>query len=391
MRKGTWRAATAALALFMAFCPALPAFAAPRLAVLSPENRSGDPRYDYITGIVHGLFLYDLSSSGLVELVDRTAIDTLLRERELSLSAIAAAPASAFAGIASADWIVAGEYVLMGTELRLTLKLIEVSSSRVATFSDTGSTENLIHGLAEGVLERLTGNRPALRDESRSRSILSLRDETPGSISLFSPLMDAKVSLDGTFAGYTTGDRRKPFIIEGVEPGIHELSTDLGRDFGVVKLPEIRFEPWKELVRVQSGKRVIVTDLSSHFNDQLYRLRRVFQKSTAVAFDGSGRYSAEYAFSFIDRTGAERKGRLTIELGSPSGDGGRGSGTLSCAFEGESRSLPVEYSSGTSSEMQVTLGLAAFSAEVENSYGRVSVDLEVERTDVEQRMHRAGD
>ncbi|PKL09369.1 MAG: hypothetical protein CVV51_04110 [Spirochaetae bacterium HGW-Spirochaetae-7] len=380
----------AALALFMALCPASPASAAPRVAVLSPENRSPDPRYDYIAGIVQGIFLYDLSSSGLVELVDRAAIDALLRERELSLSAIAAAPTGVFTGIASADWIVVGEYVLLGTELRLTLKLIEVSSSRVATFSDTGSTENLVHGLAEGVIERLTGKRPVLRDDSRNRSILSLRDETPGSISLFSPLIDAQVILDGTFAGYTTGDRRKPFVIEGVEPGIHEISTDLGRDFGVVKMPEVKFGPWKELVRVQSGKRAIVTDLSSHFNDQLYRLRRVFQKSPAVAFDSSGRYGYEYAFSFTDREGVERRGRLAIELGAPTGDEGRGSGTLACSFEGEARSESFAYSLGNAAELAVTIGLATFSAEVENSYGRVSVDLEVERTDVEQGMHRAG-
>lgn len=389
MRSGKWWGLS--LVLFMALFPALSVSASPRVAVLSPENRSGDPRYDYITGIVHGLFLYDLSSSGLVELVDRTAIDALLRERELSLSAIAAAPASAFSGIASADWIIAGEYVLLGPELRLTLKLIEVSSSRVATFSDTGSTENLIHGLAEGVLERLTGKRPALREESRSRSILSLRDETPGSISLFSPLVDAEIFLDGAFAGYTTGDRRKPFLIEGIEPGIHELSTDLGRDFGVVKLPEIRFERWKELVRVQSGKRAIVTDPSSHFNDLLYRLRRVFQKSSTVSFDSSGRYSAGYPFSFVDRTGVERRGSLAIELASPSGDDGKGEGSIICVFEGEERSVPLEYSLGSGSELTVTISLAAFSAEVENSYGRVSVDLEVERTDVEQGMHRAGD
>jgi hypothetical protein len=45
---------------------------------------------------------------------------------------------------------------------------------------------------------------------------------------------------------------------------------------------------------------------------------------------------------------------------------------------------------GNAAELAVTIGLATFSAEVENSYGRVSVDLEVERTDVEQGMHRAG-
>jgi len=195
----------------------------PRVAVLSPENRSGDPRYDYLGGIAYGLLLYDLSSTGMVELVDRSVLDLALKERELSLSAIAADPITPFMGILPADFLLTGEYVFFGTELRFTLKLVDVASTRIVTFSENGTSENLIHALAERVLERLTGKLPTLRDEGRNRSILSLRDETPGTIALFSHLLDARVLLDGDFVGYTTGDRKQPFLIEGVEPGIHEV------------------------------------------------------------------------------------------------------------------------------------------------------------------------
>jgi TolB-like protein len=376
------------IAVAVALMAPLSALAAPRVAVLSPENRSGDPRYDYIGGIAYGLLLYDLSASGAVELVDRSAIDALLTERELSMSAIAASPERAFDGIASADWIIAGEYVLLGADLRLTLKVVDVSSSKVLTFSDAGSTENLIHALAESVVERLAGKRPLLKEEGRSRSILSLRDETPGTIALFSYLIDAKVYLDGEFIGYTTGDRRTPFLIEGVDPGVHELSTDLGADFGVVKLPEVTFSPWRELVRVQSGKRLTVTDKSTHFNDQLYRLMRVVRESPKVVFDAAGRYAVSYPFLFADRTGVQRKGNISAELGAPTGEAGTGTATVICEYEGERKSSNFQYSLGKEAGLEEIIGLAQFSVTVENSYGRVELDLEVERSDIRQGMHR---
>jgi TolB-like protein len=382
----TPRAALLALACLLLF-PSF-AFAGPRVAVLELENRAGDPRYDYLGGIVQGLLLYDLSSSGALELLDRGSIAALLEERELSLSSIAAAQARAFEGISTADYIVAGEYVLLGAELRLTFKLVDVATSRVATFSDSGSTENLVHGLAEALVERLTGKRPALREEGRSRSLLSLRDETPGSISLFSPLIDAQVLLDGEFVGYTIGDRRVPFIIEGLDPGEHVLSTDLGADFGVIGLPAVTFAPWKETVRVVSGKRAIVTDRSAHFNEGLYPLRYVLRESPKVSFDAAGLYAVTLPFSFQDRTGTARKGRLLLSLKAPSGEQGQGSGTAICEFEGQTRVEQLEYTLETDAETEFVIGLALFSISVENSYGRVDLDLSVERTDVYQGLHR---
>ena len=53
------------LAVFLAVALSLtlPAFAAPvRLALLSIENQSADPRFDDLEGIIRGVLLYDLSS-----------------------------------------------------------------------------------------------------------------------------------------------------------------------------------------------------------------------------------------------------------------------------------------------------------------------------------------
>lgn len=382
------RLALACSVMVVALFSASIAAAAPRVAVLGLENRSGDPRYDYIGGIAQGLLLYDLSTSGSVELLDRDAIDALLRERELSLSAIASAQVKAFEGISSADYIVAGEYVLLGTDLRLTLKLVDVATSRVATFSDAGSTENLIHGLAEGIVERLTGKRPVLREEGKSRSILSLRDETPGTIALFSPLVDARVLLDGAFVGYTTGDRRVPLVLDGLEPGVHEVSTDLGRDFGVVKLPEVSFSPWKELVRVPAGKKVVVVDTSTHFNDILYRLKQVLNESKTVAFDQAGSFATAFPFSFTDRKGVAHSGRMALDVAAPAGADAHGLGSVTVELDGASRTLALDYAEDADAEASTVMGLASFRAQVSLSYGRLSYELEAERTDVDQGMHR---
>lgn len=379
------------IAMFAAaMCVALPlvAGAMPSVAVLTPENRSTDPRYDYIGGIAYGLLLYDLSSSGSVELVDRSAMEALLSERELSLSAIAATPGTPFEGLEGADWVLAGEYVLLGQDVRLTLKLVDVATSRTTTFSDVGSTENLVHSLAEAVVEKLSGKRPQLQEEGRSRSILSLRDETPGTIALFSYLVDAEVFLDGEFVGYTTGDRRVPFVIDSVGPGVHTVSTDLGADFGVIILPEVRFAPWSEVVRIQSGKRLTVTDKSTHFNDQLYRLQRVVRESPKVVFDAAGVYVVSFPVAFTDRDGVARSGSVSVELRPVSGESGKGSGTAVFGYEGQSVSMPFEYPADAETEIEHTIGLAEFSVAVDGRYARVGLDIEVGRTDIHQGMHR---
>ena len=359
-----------------------PLFASgPRLAVLTPENRTSDPRYDYVGAIINGIVLYDLSTAGSVEIVDRSALDDALRERELSLSALAINPSKLSEGIVGADYILTGEYVLLGGDLRLTLKLVDTATTRVITFADAGNTENTVHGLVEGIVERLTGRRPTLQEDGKSRSILKLRDETPGTIALFSPLIDAKILLDGNFIGYTTGDRRLPFVIDNVEPGPHELSTDLGRDFGVVKTPEIVFAPWKETVLVPAGKRVTVTDKSSHFNEQIYHLQYPFSKTQTFVLDASGRAKAEYSFDFQDRGGNKKKGRIQVDIHS-------GSIIANFQLDDERKQVDLSFFKYQEGRAEIDLGLIVYTITAESLSGKVRITVDARRTDIEQGMHR---
>lgn len=376
--------------LLFAFGPLSFAYAAsPRVAVLPLENKTGDPRFDYIGAIAGGLLQYDLSSSGSLELVDRSVLDAALRERELSLSAIAAEPSRMPKGLEGADFLLAGEYVLIGKDVLLTLKLVDVATTRAAAFSEGGGTENLVHVLAERVVERLTGKRPSLVQQGRGRSLLSLRDETPGSIALHSPLIDAEILLDGSFIGYTTGDRRKPFLIDNLEPGEHVVSTNLGRDFGVVQLPEIRFGPWTEKVSVPSGKRVVVTDTSAHFNHILYGLMRLVSDSRQVVFQ-NGRFSTRKAFTFTDRSRAVHSGEIVVEAAQGK-DGNPDAGTAAFILDGIRKDVSFTLEGERTAEIRETMGLVSFGLDVENRSGRIVFEIEAERTDVRQGMHREGE
>ncbi|MFA6508649.1 MAG: hypothetical protein WCT14_21295 [Treponemataceae bacterium] len=378
-----------AVSFFFVLSPLIVDAAPSRVAVLPLENKSGDPRYDYLGGIAGGLLQFDLSSSGAVELVDRSVLDAALRERELSLSAVAAEPNRLPKGLEGADYLLAGEYVLIGKDILLTLKLVDVSTTRVSTFSEGGSTENLVHVLAERVVERLAGKRPTLSREGRGRSLLSLRDETPGTIVLHSPLIDAEILLDGAFIGYTTGDRRKPYIIDNLEPGDHTVSTNLGRDFGTVKQPEISFGPWIEKVSVPSGKRVVVTDPSTHFNDVLYRLQRLISISQTAIFKKDG-FFAQKAFHFTDRKGTDRIGGIAVNLILGS-DEKKGTGSAVFTADGERKEITFSFGPEKSTEVREILGLVVFTVKVEERYGRFDFQMEAERTDVRQGMHRDGE
>ncbi len=377
------RRRTAFSFLLLATCAA--AFAAPRVAVLPPENKTGDPRLDYVGGIVQGLLQFDLASDGAVELVDRSTLDSALRERELSLSAVAADPSKTAGALLPADYLLSCDYAILSQELLFTVKLVDVGTSRASTFSEGGSTENAVHSLAERVAEKLTGKRPTFRSEGRGRSLLSLRDETPGTIALHSPLVDAMIYLDGEFVGYTLGDRRKPYVIEGVTPGDHVLSTDLGNSFGVVGLPEVSFAPWKKTVRVQSGKRSIVMDESSHFNEVLYRLMRLVDVSKHVEFDAAGTARLSSDFSFVDRTGARRTGGLSVVFAAGS-TASSGNAVAEFVLGDERRSVPLAYGPDAPAKAALDIGIVSFEAAVSARYGRVEAELDAERNDIRQGM-----
>ncbi len=368
------------------------------VAVLDIANAGLDPRVDYLSGIIGGLLSFDLGSRPGIALVDRRNMDAVLREKELSLSALGSdASAAAAAGrLVGADWLLTGEYVFMGSDVLVTLSLTDAASAARVVFRDRGADENLVHRLAEQLVRRLTGESASFVEKGRSRSLVSLRDETPGSVALFSPIIRAEVFLDGEFVGYTTGDVTVPFVIDGVSPGEHSVRVHLDRNFGVVDLPAVTFRDWEGRAKVESGKRAVLRDETRHFNDTLYSLIQLGAGSVsskdADAEPGSSAPGLAFAksLSFQDRSGAS----VDVKVEARSRDTAEGIAIemiLSCAAAGApaksaSLSISMERSKYLNKEAEAEAGIVLLDADLQRRSDSWVLKWRVERSDISQNM-----
>jgi len=304
------------LLLLFIFCGSLSADTTQvKIAFLSVDNMSMDPRYDYLEGIISGILLFDLATAEGMVVVDRSSLESVLKEQELILSDLTDEDKAVNVGkILGADYLLKGQYVFLGNEIMLTLALIEVGSARTLPFSGRGASENLIHGLSEQIILRLTGREVVLQSEQHERSIISLKDEKPGSIALHCNLIRAEIYLDDEFAGYTTGDTTVPYEINNLTPGKHKLRVHLA-GFGIVKQPEMTFHDWQENIEVKPGKRHVIKTRIYHFSDSLYELKKLLmQDETCNSKDITGPLKKQHKLSFVDRKGDTINLIVNVEL-----------------------------------------------------------------------------
>jgi hypothetical protein len=421
----TYLLGRAALALALAMASIAPASAAPAaaqripaVAILEIANAGMDPRVDYLSSIVQGILAFDIGSRSDLALVDRRNLDALLKEKELSLSSLGQDPdAAAAAGrLVGADWLLSGEYVFLGSDVLLTLSLTDASTAKRTVFRDRGASENLVHKLAEQVVLRLTGKEASFADPGRSRSLVSLRDETPGSIALFSPIIQAEVFVDEQFFGYTTGDATVPLVVDKLSPGKHRVRVHLDSSFGVVKLPEVSFHDWEVDAEVEANKRLTLRDATRHFNDILYKLielgsgsaRSTDADAGAAKPAGAASPAPELAFAkdftFQDRQGADIAVRLEAKPRlAPASPGDAASpadakalvldlslrvGAKAQAPASAALSLSLAPAEGGEKEGEARAGIVRLRATLERYANYWSLDWRVERTDIEQNMFR---
>jgi hypothetical protein len=388
------------VSLALALAASTPAWSAPSpaVAILEMTNAGMDPRVDYLSGIVQGILAFDLGSRSDITLVDRRNLDAALKEKELSLSALGQdADAAAQAGkLVGADWLLSGEYVFLGSDVLLTLSLTETATAKRAVFRDRGSNENLVHKLAEEVTLRLTGKVASFADPGRARSLVSLRDETPGSVALFSPIIDAEVLLDGQFVAYTTGDPTLPLVLDKLAPGQHKIRVHLNSSFGVIKLPEVSFGDWEASFDIEANKRTTLRDGTRHFNETLYRLIGLGDGDLRAqdADTKPGLPPAKLAFAkelaFKDRKGIDQAvklsatprlagGSLVVELSLTSGP-------KDSLLTPVSLSLTQSAKEEGSVEGKAESGLVNLSASLERRSGYWELEWSVDRTDIRQNM-----
>ena len=365
----------------------LPAAGDTVVALAGIDNAGGDPRYDYLAGIVEGLILFDLSRSPGITLVNRSRLEDVLDEQRLILSGLAedGARAVEIGRLAGADALIHGSYVFIGREALFTLTVTDVESGTSRAVNDRGSTENAIHRLAEKALAAINGARVSFVDPDSDRSILSLQDEKPGEIALYSNLVDAEIFLDDEFVGYTTGDPRTPYLIGGVSPGVHLIETDLGADFGVVDLPEVVFRNWSEEVRVTSGNRSVVRADERHFNSILYRLQELFRISETLYSERNSEISFDEEAGFTDRSGRAVEASIAGEARFADGVGTL---DLRYTYEGETHSYSLS-TDGKIGAVKEVIGLTELTLEIESRYSNsCSLLVNLDRTDVYQGLHR---
>ncbi len=373
--------AIAAISLFAALAAAGAGYAQKTsVALLGVTNTGGDPRQEYLSGIIQGVLLFDLSSQSDISVVDRAHLEDVLREQELQLGAVMGNQGKAveIGKLLGADFLLSVDYVFLGREVQANAALIEVQTAKAAVFSDRGSTENLVHGLAERIVLKLTGRAAAFRSPQRDFSILSLADEKPGSIALYAGLMDAEIYLDGDFAGYSGKDGRAPFMVESVRPGPHTLRIVLSR-FGVVSLPDFTLKDWEQTVEVKPGERTTVRANARHFNDIVVQAMRLVDEQLPFGKLPAGTTARTHDLSFTDTRG--RKVAASLEIAITKGAAVRAEGALT--VDGIRRPFSVAGGS-KDTEITVEAGEVELTVEVDAGWNRVSY--RAERTDIWQNM-----
>lgn len=245
-------------------------------AFLELENQSGDPRTAYLSPVMEGLLLYDLSEKGGIDLLERKNLRKIVAEQEFQASVLEnGSMVSSLGKLANASFLLFGGYTVGNGEVFLTLQLATVATGEVYTIRERGQTEHVVHWAAEKLIKRINGRSLQLADASNNRSLLLLRDETPGTLALHSRLIGAKIYIDGEFAGFTKGDEKTALIFSNLPPGKHTVRTYLANNFGIFYYPEPRFGDWETVVDIRPGRQTAIIDESLMFYDAFARLIRV--------------------------------------------------------------------------------------------------------------------
>ena len=357
-------------------------------AFLSIENMNKNPGYDYLQGIIEGLFLFDISTAEGLSITDRSDLDSVLYEQKLKLSGIVEDKDTSMTigKMIGADYLLSGSYVFLGEDLLINIKAINVVTGKATAFSSRGYTENTIHDLSEQVLFALTGNSVSLVSDAGKRSIISMRDESPGTIDLYSFIIDAEIFLDDEFAGYTNGNGRTAIVLEDISPGMHKIRTHLGNSFGVIDLPEFNFRDWEEEFEVKPGKKVILRDRTRHFNDIISDHLYLMWEGFKVIKEDASPVQRITEKTFTDREGIETPIELAI-LAQPQGDYYLFKVTYN--YKGKEYKYEIVPEKGKDLEFKEDVGKTRLEIEINDRYeGRYEIDYTVKRTDIKQNMFR---
>jgi hypothetical protein len=356
------------------------------IAFVGTQNLSGDAGYDYLGAYIEGVILYDLSNVKEITLVERSRLDKIISEQQLnSMGLIKEGEEKQSIEIGRllfADYLVSVDYTMVGKEAAFTLRMADTKTGAVRVFSSRGATENDIHSLAEGLAKNLSGKEFSFVNKAEKRSLLTLRDLTPGSISLYCNLVDAEILLDGKFTAYTIGNLYTPLLIPDIDPGTYTMKIRLSKDFGVVKLPEFTFSDWEEKVTVQPGRATVLRSVIRHFNDTIYEQAKLLNKDYQLT-DTDPKIKDDKTVSFVDRSGKTVAVQVSVS-GTRKAEGA----TVTCALQYDGKGYNLEVTKDTP-VIKKEIGKIKIELELNTSDSqRNKVSLYITRTDIHQGMHR---
>ena len=356
------------------------------VAVLDLENLNRDPRYDYLEGMIIGVLMYDLIRVDNVKLVERALLDRIIDEQGLRLTGLLsdADTARQVGQLAGADYLIGGDYAFLGRDMNVNLKLMSVNEGTIIPFSRRGYTENMIHSLAENIVEELIGEPIIFAGTDGERSMLSLSDEEPGSIEFYCNFENGEILVDEEFYGYTPGGV-VPTLLEDLSPGEHTIRVEAGNNFGEIDWPEVNFRDWERTVTVKAGRKSVLRARVYHFNSLIYDAMELYDEDWRLGKGYEDPVRVQQDVSFVDRSG--RRVPVSLELDAEIVDGEILT-SLTVEADGLSRTWNLE-SELEEINIEETLGVVDIDFEREWSeyYGYWEMDLDLERNDLYQGMH----
>ena len=341
------------------------------IAVLDFDNLNGDPKYDYLGGMLLGITLFDLASNDDITLINRSNLDSVLNEQKLSLSGLTAgSPEMMEVGsLVGAEYLLKGEYVFLGNDLLVTVNVIKVKDGVTEVFRERGSGENMVHLINSKILKYLTGKNVNLTG-GLDRSLISLEDEKPGSIKLYTHIQQAEIYLDDEFAGYSTGDKNNPLVIEGIKPGKHTIRLHLW-EFGVFTDYTLsKFRDWEQEVDIAPGQSLIVRAEASHISDKIRDILGVAY--TTISFTGKDPETVEKSFdiSFLDTAGE----KYDVSVNMKAEKNGRNlNGEAVVNINGTDYTASVLSDDGRSKDVKVEFGILEVRLSINNSFMNIDI------------------
>ena len=359
------------------------------LAVLPFENMNGNPDQDYLKGIIAYILIEDLSGSEVLTIVERDILETVIKEQNLQFTGLLDEAGAIETGqLLGASFMLKGSYVFLGQDIFINITLIDVVTGSSRTFSERGYQENSVHILSEKLLEYMTDSNFSFQNSSGERSLLAMELQEPGTVELFSPIVDARVFIDDEFVGYTTGNSKVSLDL-GVSPGRHTVRVHLSKEFGVVHLPEVSFHDWEQKINLLPGDNIVLEDKTRHFSDLVRDIRDLLRESLRIDLGSGEQKQTVHSVEFIDREGQEVRLELVVVFSEVDNPLHGGSAEVSFRYQDKDYSFQYFAPDGKDIDFLEEIGKVKININLDcySSYMQ-ELDYSIKRTDVWPGMHR---